>query len=86
MRVLQFAFGDVRGANTFKPHNYIRNCVVYTGTHDNDTTFGWFTSLDSGQSTLTPEQVQTERDFALRYLHSDGSEIHWDFIRLLSHR
>ena len=81
MRVLQFAFDTEFGSDSFKPHNYIRNCVVYTGTHDNDTTVGWFTSLNSGQSTLTAEQVQTERDFALRYLHSDGSEIHWDFIR-----
>ena len=81
MRVLQFAFGDELAADSFKPHNYVRNCVVYTGTHDNDTTVGWFNGLDPGKSTLTPAQVQAERDFALRYLHSDGSEIHWDFIR-----
>jgi 4-alpha-glucanotransferase len=81
MRVLQFAFGDELGSDSFKPHNYVRNSVVYTGTHDNDTTVGWFTGLNSGQSTLTAEQVKTERDFALRYLNTDGSEIHWDFIR-----
>lgn len=81
MRVLQFAFGDEPESDAFKPHNYVRNCVVYTGTHDNDTTVGWFNGLDSGKSTLTSAQILAERDFALRYLHSDGSEIHWDFIR-----
>src|SRR4030095_15510882 len=40
MRVLQFAFDTEFGSDSFKPHNYIRNCVVYAGTHDNDTTVG----------------------------------------------
>jgi 4-alpha-glucanotransferase len=44
MKVLQFAFGDTP-ANPYLPHNYDWNCVVYTGTHDNDTTEGWFASL-----------------------------------------
>ncbi len=70
MKVLQFAFsGDAD--NEHLPHNYTPNCVVYTGTHDNDTTMGWFTSC--------PEE---ERDFCLRYLGSDGREVHWDLIRL----
>ena len=41
MRVLQFGFGD-RGAHIYLPHRYVRNTVVYTGTHDNDTTLGWW--------------------------------------------
>jgi 4-alpha-glucanotransferase len=45
MRVLQFAFGGDSG-NPFLPHNFARNCVAYTGTHDNDTTVGWYKSLD----------------------------------------
>ncbi|OBS10911.1 4-alpha-glucanotransferase [Acidihalobacter prosperus] len=41
MRILQFAF-DGDASNPYLPHNHVRNCVVYTGTHDNDTTLGWF--------------------------------------------
>ena len=41
MKVLQFAF-DSRESNNYLPHTYERNCVVYTGTHDNDTILGWF--------------------------------------------
>jgi 4-alpha-glucanotransferase len=71
MRVLQFAFGDANPKNPFLPHNYVPNTVVYTGTHDNDTTVGWFASL--------PE---SERDFVRRYLNSDGKNIHWEMVRL----
>ena len=46
MTVLQFAFGD-DATNPYLPHNYDRNCVVYTGTHDNDTTEGWFATLSA---------------------------------------
>jgi 4-alpha-glucanotransferase len=81
MRVLQFAFGSRAPDDPFKPHNFIRNCVVYTGTHDNDTTAGWFTSPGTGGSTRSETQARAERELALRYLNSDGSEIHWDFIR-----
>src|SRR6185436_12386899 len=45
MNVLQFAFGDP-GAHVYLPHVFDRNCVIYTGTHDNDTTAGWFKTLD----------------------------------------
>ncbi len=79
MRVLQFAFSkDVSDLNL--PHRYRKNVVAYTGTHDNDTTVGWFTSKDEG-STRTAEDVKSERQFCLRYLNSDGNEINWDFIR-----
>ncbi|MCL4506586.1 MAG: 4-alpha-glucanotransferase [Chloroflexi bacterium] len=71
MRVLQFAFvADTK--STYLPHNYIPNCVAYSGTHDNNTTVGWFESLDPA----TRAQV-------LRYTGADGSQIHWDMIRLL---
>ncbi len=82
MRVLQFAFGPDEGNRYFLPHNYPRNCVVYTGTHDNDTCVGWFRGDGAGNSTLTQKEIAAERRRALRYLNSDGSEIHWDFIRL----
>jgi 4-alpha-glucanotransferase len=80
MRILQFGFSsDTR--NIDLPHNYHRNVVVYTGTHDNDTTVGWFNSVAGAGSTRTAEQIDTERNFCLKYLHSEGTEIHWDFIR-----
>lgn len=70
MKVLQFAFATTP-ADPFLPHNFPRNCVVYTGTHDNDTTLGWF-------QTAPP----AERAFALKYTGSDGKEFNWDLIRL----
>jgi len=71
MRVLQFAFGGDSN-DPFLPHNFARDVVVYTGTHDNDTTVGWY------QVTAT----EKERDYARRYLARDGSDIAWDLIRL----
>jgi len=41
MKILQFGFGN-KGAHIYLPHSYEPNCVVYTGTHDNDTTLGWW--------------------------------------------
>ncbi|HEV8129660.1 MAG TPA: 4-alpha-glucanotransferase [Acidobacteriota bacterium] len=81
MRVLQFAFGNDSQADKFKPYNYEKNCVVYTGTHDNDTAVGWFASSGARDSTRTADQIRAERQFALDYLNSDGRQIHWDFIR-----
>jgi 4-alpha-glucanotransferase len=69
MRVLQFAFGSDAN-NTNLPHNFKQDIVVYTGTHDNDTTAGWFQNVGV-----------EERDSCLEYLHSDGEEINWDLIR-----
>jgi 4-alpha-glucanotransferase len=63
------------------PHNYHPNVVVYTGTHDNDTTAGWFKSEAGAGSTRDAAQIEREREFCLRYLNTDGREIHWDFIR-----
>ncbi len=80
MRVLQFAFGgDPR--DTHLPHNYISNSVVYTGTHDNDTTVGWFNRKATKGSTVDASQIERERSLAMKYLKSNGEEIHWDFIR-----
>ncbi|MGC2237586.1 MAG: 4-alpha-glucanotransferase [Pyrinomonadaceae bacterium] len=80
MRILQFAFGG-DADNHDLPHNYIKNCVAYTGTHDNDTTVGWFNSKAGSGSTRDDRQIRREREFCLDYLKSDGREIHWDFIR-----
>ena len=70
MKVLHFAFGSDPG-NIFLPFNYPRNCLVYTGTHDNDTTVGWFEKLGDW-----------ERDnliASIGYVSPMG--IHWDLIR-----
>ena len=80
MAILQFAFGTDPQAPAFKPHNYPRNRVVYTGTHDNDTTVGWWTG-DAGHSTRSAEDIERERAHVRRYLGVDGHEVHWDFIR-----
>jgi 4-alpha-glucanotransferase len=69
MKILQFAFyGDL--TDPFLPHNYKPNCVVYTGTHDNDTTLGWWKS--------EPEETKQK---ARAYLNVTGEDIVWDLIR-----
>jgi len=82
MRILQMAFGNDPKASEYKPHNHIKNCVVYTATHDHNTTVGWFTSKPGSQTTQAKEEIQREREYALKYIGTDGKEIHWDFIRL----
>lgn len=82
MRILQFAFGSDPKTRDYRPHNYPRHCVVYTGTHDNDTTVGWFRSQAGTGTTRSAAQIEEERRFVLAYLGSDGSHIHWDMIRL----
>lgn len=81
MAILQFAFGTDGQANTFLPHTYPRELVVYTGTHDNDTVRGWWDSTGQADSTRTPEDVAREKDHALRYLGTDGSDMPWTLIR-----
>jgi 4-alpha-glucanotransferase len=80
MRILQFGFGS-DSKNIDLPHNYVPNVVAYTGTHDNDTTVGWFNSVAGEGSTRTAKQIESEREFCMNYLNTDGEEIHWDFIR-----
>ncbi len=80
MAILQFAFGTDSSADSFKPHNYTRNLVVYTGTHDNDTIVGWW-SAGVGDSTRTQKQVEEEQALTRLYLGTDGTEIHWVFVR-----
>jgi len=72
MRILQFAFSEDE-SHHFLPHHYVPNSVAYTGTHDNDTSIGWWNSATPG-----------ERTFARKYLGSDGHEIQWDMIRAIS--
>lgn len=71
MKILQFAF-DSREESDYLPHNYPKNCVVYTGTHDNDTTLNWYRTLP-----------RADRNFAKRYLDipRGKKEVEWEFIR-----
>lgn len=80
MRILQFGFGG-DAKNQDLPHNYVKNVAAYSGTHDNDTTVGWFNSHAGEGSTRDEKQVTKERKLCLDYLASNGKEIHWDFIR-----
>jgi len=72
MKILQFAF-DSRESNDYIPHTYPKNCVVYTGTHDNDTIKGWLQSIS-----------KEDRRYALEYMGKEDidADIHWDFVRL----
>jgi 4-alpha-glucanotransferase len=80
MAILQFAFGTDPQARDFRPHNYPRNLVVYTGTHDNDTTNGWWTG-DAGHSTRSADDIALERDYARRYLNVETEAMPWPVIR-----
>jgi 4-alpha-glucanotransferase len=72
MKVLQFAFG-AGPEDPFLPHNFtVPDWVVYTGTHDNDTVRGWYEKSSTA----------AERDYARKYLDSDGSDIVWELMRL----
>jgi len=81
MKVLQFGFGGDPGTSIHLPHQYQNHCIAYTGTHDNETSVGWFYTTRV-ESTQTPEQIALERAFALRYLGTNGEEFHWDLIRI----
>jgi len=72
MRILQFAF-DGHADNWYLPHNFELNTVAYTGTHDNDTTVGWWHSL-----------AENDKDYVRRYLGTNANEINWDLIRVAS--
>jgi 4-alpha-glucanotransferase len=79
MRVMQFGFGS--GGEYHLPHNYPRRCVAYTGTHDNDTTVGWFQKL-AKLNGRAPAPAAHEREKAIKYLNvRDSRQIHWDMIR-----
>jgi 4-alpha-glucanotransferase len=69
MNILVFAF-DSGSTNAFLPHHYRRNSVVYTGTHDNDTSMGWY-----------ERAADHERDFLRRYLNFSGEDVAWNLIR-----
>lgn len=73
MKILQFAFleDDVKAENPYLPHNANKNSVIYSGTHDNNTTKGWYKEISD-----------IEKDIIRRYMNISGENISWDFIRL----
>lgn len=73
MKILQFAFleDDIKAENPYLPHNVEKNSVIYSGTHDNNTTKGWYKEIND-----------TEKDIIRRYINVSGENISWDFIRL----
>ncbi|MEL7034998.1 MAG: 4-alpha-glucanotransferase [Cyanobacteria bacterium J06592_8] len=74
MKILLFAFGD-DPKNPYLPHNFVQNCLVYTGTHDNDTTVGWWQRAGDSEKQHVAEH--------LGYTHPDEiKEINWELIRL----
>ena len=70
MRIFQFGFGTPK--DPFLPHNYVRNCVAYTGTHDNDTVRGWYKTAP-----------KAEQEFARKYLNASPRSLPWAMIRML---
>jgi len=70
MKILEFAF-DSAEENEYIPYTYSKNCIVYTGTHDNDTVRGWCNAAS-----------EADRKFLLDYVNTSGDDIHWDLIRL----
>jgi 4-alpha-glucanotransferase len=74
MKVLLFAFGEDLPTNPYAPHNHVKNCIVYTGTHDNNTIKGWFKK----------ELTSRDRSRISEYIGHEVTEktVHWDIIRL----
>lgn len=73
MKILEFAF-DSREKSDYSPYNYDRNCVVYTGTHDNETIVGWYKNLNAEDKQLAIDYLDIDE--------KDDSNVHWKFIRL----
>lgn len=74
MNILQFAFGGSGGENRFLPHHHVQNSVVYSGTHDNNTTLGWW---------MDPKEVSADiREYLKAYVGHEVQEPHWELIRM----
>jgi 4-alpha-glucanotransferase len=86
MAILQFAFSTDPQAPTFRPHNYVRELVAYTGTHDNDTMYGWWRS-GVEYSTRSRADLEKEIQDALNYFGANREqfdrEVNWVYIRQL---
>lgn len=83
MKIIQFGFGGGTSTSLDLPHNYPVHCIAYTGTHDNDTTVGWFNSHAGEGSTRSQREIDAEKVFALRYLNCEPSQIHLGMMRAI---
>ena len=74
MKLLLFAFGDDLATNPYVPHNHVQNCIVYTGTHDNNTAKGWFRM----------EAREEDKERLFRYLgrRVEQDTVHWELVKL----
>jgi len=81
MRVLQFAFGG-DDTNPYLPQNCTENSFIYTGTHDNDTSMGWFSGTEGRGSTRNPEQVKREKEHFLSLIGGGTGEHNWDIVKM----
>jgi 4-alpha-glucanotransferase len=86
MALMQFGYGTDPQGPSFRPHNFERNLVAYTGGHDNDTMVGWWTS-GVADSTRSEQDLREEHQFVSEYfgftLGDPAVEINWIFIRAL---
>ncbi len=87
MKILQFSFNPLGQSNGGLPESYPENCVVYTGTHDNDTIVGWFNTLGNSADLSRGRiealhGIRNERAQILDYLRSDGNDIQWELIEV----
>ena len=80
MRILQFAFDDPKGSD-YLPHRFVRDTVVYSGTHDNDTIVGWL-SQKAPRDKAAAVRHRATRSRALDYVGGATKDVHWEFIRL----
>ena len=77
MKVLEFAFDsrDTGNASDYLPHNYVKNCVAYTGTHDNETLTGWFVNISDEERVMVREYLNDH--------HSEDDKIYWNIVHLV---
>lgn len=80
MAVLQFAFGEDAASSGLLPHTWTNDTIAYTGTHDNDTTIGWW-KANNKSTTLDAKTLKRQRAYAKRYLNLGDEKLHWSFIR-----
>lgn len=83
MRVLQFGLSGEPGTDLHLPYRFIPHCIAYTGTHDNDTTEGWFREVPEGSPKRQAEH-RSHRAFGRKFLGARGEEVHWEAIQAVT--
>lgn len=85
MRILQFIVANDDNEPGYHPNEFPNDCVSYTGTHDNDTTVGWYQTGRSDGSPKSEAEIAHEQHKIRVALNSDGTQIHWDLIKRSMH-